>query len=83
MRCLTSFALLTHNAKAANCGEIVGLFINGIVSERFGYKRTVLACLVVLAGLIAIPITANSVEALCAYYFLAGTVSLPLLAIAH
>jgi SP family general alpha glucoside:H+ symporter-like MFS transporter len=50
----------------------MGLFINGFVSERFGYKRTVLACLIIMAGLIAIPVTANSVHALLAYYLLAG-----------
>jgi MFS family permease len=58
--------------QAANCGEIIGLFVNGFVSERFGYKRTVLACLIIMAGLIAIPVTANSVHALLAYYLLAG-----------
>ncbi|KZV83510.1 sugar transporter [Exidia glandulosa HHB12029] len=59
-------------SNAANCGEILGLFLNGFVSERFGYKRTVLACLVALAGLIAIPVRANSVETLLAYYLCAG-----------
>jgi len=63
---------LTACSQAANVGEIIGLFINGIVSERFGYKRTVLVCLVIMAGLIAIPVTANSVEALLLYYILAG-----------
>lgn len=59
-------------ANAANCGEIIGLFINGIVSERFGYKRTVLVCLIAMAGFIAIPVTATRIEALLAYYLLAG-----------
>ncbi|KAF3938903.1 hypothetical protein ABW19_dt0210497 [Dactylella cylindrospora] len=59
-------------SNGANVGEFIGLLINGIVSERFGYKKTVLACLVVMAGLIAIPVTAKSVEALLVYYILAG-----------
>ncbi|KAF3915260.1 hypothetical protein AA313_de0200051 [Arthrobotrys entomopaga] len=59
-------------SNGANVGEFIGLLVNGIVSERFGYKRTVLACLAVMAGLIAIPVTAKSVEALLVYYILAG-----------
>jgi hypothetical protein len=63
---------LTLGSQGANVGEIIGLFINGIVSERFGYKYTILVCLIIMAGLIAIPVTANSVEALLVYYILAG-----------
>ncbi|KAF3914566.1 hypothetical protein ABW21_db0201993 [Orbilia brochopaga] len=59
-------------SNGANVGEFIGLIVNGIVSERFGYKRTVLACLAVMAGLIAIPVTAKSTEALLVYYILAG-----------
>ncbi|KAJ6263128.1 General alpha-glucoside permease [Drechslerella dactyloides] len=59
-------------SNAANVGEFIGLIINGIVSERFGYKRTVLVCLAIMAGLIAIPVTATSVQALLVYYILAG-----------
>ncbi|EPS38206.1 hypothetical protein H072_8093 [Dactylellina haptotyla CBS 200.50] len=59
-------------SNGANVGEFIGLLVNGVVSERFGYKKTVLACLVVMAGLIAIPVTAKSVEALLVYYILAG-----------
>jgi SP family general alpha glucoside:H+ symporter-like MFS transporter len=32
----------------------LGLFINGWVSERFGYRRTVIAALLSLTGLIAL-----------------------------
>ncbi|KAF3933196.1 hypothetical protein ABW20_dc0102548 [Dactylellina cionopaga] len=59
-------------SNGANVGEFIGLLVNGFVSERFGYKRTVLVCLAVMAGLIAIPVTAKSVEALLVYYILAG-----------
>ncbi|KAK6341383.1 hypothetical protein TWF696_008460 [Orbilia brochopaga] len=59
-------------SNGANVGEFIGLVVNGIVSERFGYKRTVLVCLAIMAGLIAIPVTAKSVEALLVYYVLAG-----------
>lgn len=56
----------------ASCGEIIGLFINGYVSERFGYRRTVIACLVLIAGFIAIFFTAPNVNALLAGEILAG-----------
>ncbi|KAF3195815.1 hypothetical protein TWF225_000192 [Orbilia oligospora] len=59
-------------SNGANVGEFIGLLVNGIVSERFGYKKTVLVCLAIMAGLIAIPVTATSVEALLVYYILAG-----------
>jgi SP family general alpha glucoside:H+ symporter-like MFS transporter len=42
-------------------GEILGLFINGWVSERFGYRYTVMTCLVLIIGFVAIFFTAQSV----------------------
>lgn len=33
-------------SNAMNVGQIIGLFINGIVSEKFGYRKTMLASLV-------------------------------------
>ena len=38
-------------SNGAQCGEIIGLIINGFVSERFGYRYTVMACLVLITGL--------------------------------
>jgi MFS family permease len=60
--------------QAANCGEIIGLFINGLVAERFGYKNTMLACLISMIGLIFIPVfaTSGSLVQLLFYYLLAG-----------
>ena len=40
-------------------GEIIGLAINGWVSENFGYRYTVMACLTCIAGLTAILFTAQ------------------------
>ncbi|KAI4600663.1 hypothetical protein KJ359_012824 [Pestalotiopsis sp. 9143b] len=51
-------------ANGASVGEIIGLFINGYVSERFGYRRTVLGSLTLLTGLIFILLFAPSVEVL-------------------
>ncbi|KXL43345.1 hypothetical protein M433DRAFT_70359 [Acidomyces richmondensis BFW] len=59
-------------SNGANVGEIIGLFINGIVSERFGYRYTVMTCLICIMGFIAIFFTAQSVHALLAAEILCG-----------
>jgi len=51
-------------SNGAVVGEIIGLSINGYVSERFGYRYTVLACLAMITGFIAIFFTATKVEQL-------------------
>jgi SP family general alpha glucoside:H+ symporter-like MFS transporter len=48
-------------SNGANVGEIMGLFLNGWVSERFGYRYTVMACLVALIGFQTIFFTAQNV----------------------
>jgi MFS transporter, SP family, general alpha glucoside:H+ symporter len=48
-------------SNGANVGEILGLFINGWVSERYGYRYTVMTCLVMIIGFVAIFFTAQSV----------------------
>ena len=47
-----------------NVGQIIGLFINGIVSERYGYRRTMLAALAAVTAAIFIPFFAPSKAAL-------------------
>lgn len=59
-------------SNGANVGEIIGLVINGFVSERFGYRYTVMACLASLIGFIAIFFTAQSVVAIQVGEILAG-----------
>lgn len=59
-------------SNGAAVGEIIGLALNGWASERFGYRRTVMASLVLLTGFIAIFVTAQSVEALQIAEVLAG-----------
>ncbi|KAJ7495490.1 MFS transporter [Mycena latifolia] len=51
-------------SNGANVGEILGLFLNGWVSERFGYRRTVMCCLVAIIGFTAIFFTAKDVVSL-------------------
>ncbi|RSH78845.1 uncharacterized protein EHS24_001766 [Apiotrichum porosum] len=59
-------------SNGAAVGEIIGLFINGYVSERFGYRYTVITCLVLLCGFIAIFFTAKDIIALQVAEILAG-----------
>jgi SP family general alpha glucoside:H+ symporter-like MFS transporter len=51
-------------SNGATVGEIIGLFINGYVSERFGYRYTVMTCLALIIAFTAIFFTAQSVIAL-------------------
>ncbi|KAH7104070.1 sugar transporter family protein [Auriculariales sp. MPI-PUGE-AT-0066] len=41
-------------SNGATVGEIIGLMINGWVSERFGYRKTVIAALLSLTGIVAL-----------------------------
>ncbi|OJJ45306.1 hypothetical protein ASPZODRAFT_143947 [Penicilliopsis zonata CBS 506.65] len=59
-------------SNGVNVGEVIGLLLNGWLSERIGYKKTVLGCLLSLAGLIAIFFTAPNVEALLVGEILCG-----------
>ncbi|KAF2002488.1 maltose permease MAL61 [Amniculicola lignicola CBS 123094] len=59
-------------SNGANVGEIIGLFINGFVSERYGYRYTVMTCLVLIIGFTAIFFTAKDVVALQVAEILCG-----------
>lgn len=48
-------------SNGANVGEILGLFLNGYISERIGYRYTCMACLTCIIGFTAIFFTAQSV----------------------
>ncbi|KAF2710695.1 sugar transporter [Pleomassaria siparia CBS 279.74] len=48
-------------SNGANVGEIIGLFINGFVSEKYGYRYTVMTCLTLIIAFTAIFFTAQSV----------------------
>jgi SP family general alpha glucoside:H+ symporter-like MFS transporter len=48
----------------AAVGEIFGLSLNGLLSERFGYRKTMLGALAAIVCLIFIPFFAPSVEVL-------------------
>lgn len=59
-------------SNGANVGEIIGLFINGYVSERFGYRYTVMTCLTLIIAITAVFFTAQNVETLMVAEVLAG-----------
>jgi len=59
-------------SNGANVGEIIGLFINGYVSERFGYRYTVMTCLTLIIAFTAIFFTAQSVVSLQVAEILCG-----------
>uniref|UniRef100_L2FH83 MFS alpha-glucoside transporter n=1 Tax=Colletotrichum fructicola (strain Nara gc5) TaxID=1213859 RepID=L2FH83_COLFN len=56
----------------ATVGEIIGLFINGWVSERFGYRWTVIICLMLVTAFTALFFTAQNVQTLLAAEILCG-----------
>ncbi|KAK2070404.1 hypothetical protein P8C59_004896 [Phyllachora maydis] len=59
-------------SNGANVGEFIGLLINGWVSERFGYRYTVIACLVLIMAWTSLFFTAQNVQTLLAAEVLAG-----------
>ncbi|GFZ51512.1 hypothetical protein JCM24511_09279 [Saitozyma sp. JCM 24511] len=59
-------------SNGANVGEMIGLLLNGFVSERYGYRYTVMACLVLISAFIAIFFCAPNIQTLQAAEVLAG-----------
>jgi SP family general alpha glucoside:H+ symporter-like MFS transporter len=59
-------------SNGANVGEIIGLFINGFVSEKYGYRYTVMVCLTLIIAFTAIFFTAKDVVALQVAEILCG-----------
>lgn len=59
-------------SNGASVGAIMGLFLNGWVSERFGFKKTMIASLTILVALIFIPFFAQNVQTLLVGQILMG-----------
>ena len=59
-------------SNGALCGEIIGLFVNGIVSERYGYKKTMIMSLAMMIAFIFIPFFAPNVQTLLVGEILCG-----------
>jgi SP family general alpha glucoside:H+ symporter-like MFS transporter len=51
-------------SNGARVGEILGLLINGLLAERFGFKKTMIGTLMLLVGLIFITFFAQNIETL-------------------
>ncbi|KAJ5415471.1 hypothetical protein N7465_004166 [Penicillium sp. CMV-2018d] len=57
---------------AAVVGQIIGLFMNGFLADRFGYRRTILTALVSLCCFIFLPFFAVNVQMFLAGQLLCG-----------
>jgi MFS family permease len=57
-------------------GEILGLFINGILAERFGYRKTIIGSLMLVVAFIFIVFFAKNLIMLCVGEILLGVRSL-------
>ena len=53
-------------------GEILGLFINGIIAERFGYRKTIIASLMLVVAFIFIVFFAQNIVTLLVGEILLG-----------
>lgn len=59
-------------SNGAYIGGMIGLLLNGIISERFGYRMTVIASLTAMIGFIFIPFFAPNIQTLLAGEILMG-----------
>jgi SP family general alpha glucoside:H+ symporter-like MFS transporter len=55
---------VNHRSNGARAGEVIGLLINGFVSERFGYRKTMIGALIAMTGFIFILFFAPNVQTL-------------------
>lgn len=62
----------TALSMAVNCGEIVGLFAAGIISDRIGYRKTLIGALIMVTGFIFIAFFAKNIQMLLAAELLLG-----------
>lgn len=53
-------------------GEIIGLYLNGYVSEKIGYKRTMQGAMVLMIAFLFIPFFAQNIQTLLAGAILQG-----------
>ncbi|KFY73904.1 hypothetical protein V499_06034 [Pseudogymnoascus sp. VKM F-103] len=59
-------------SNAINIGQILGLFANGIISERFGYRKTMIGSLLLTIAFIFVLFFAQNVQTLLVGEFLMG-----------
>ena len=56
--------LTIDRSNGARAGEVIGLLINGFVSERYGYRRTMIGALIAMTGFIFILFFAPNIQTL-------------------
>ncbi|PTB64703.1 general substrate transporter [Trichoderma citrinoviride] len=59
---------------AGSCGGVLGMVINGFVTERFGHRRVTMVALTIMTGLIFIPFFAPNASVLLAGQCLLGAI---------
>jgi SP family general alpha glucoside:H+ symporter-like MFS transporter len=59
----------TSLGNAGQCGQIIGLYLNGWISDHIGYKRTMFGSLVLMIAFIFIPFFSENIQT-----FLAGAI---------
>lgn len=59
-------------SNGALCGEILGLFLTGVIQERFGYRKTIFGALCMVTGFIFIPFFAQNLQMLLVGEILCG-----------
>lgn len=62
----------TALSMAVNIGEIIGLFLAGIISDRIGYRKTLIGSLVMVVGLIFVVFFAPNIATLLVGELLLG-----------
>ena len=62
----------TGTSQAATCGAFFGVLFCGWVTDKVGYKRTIIGALVVMIGAIFMPFFAESLPVLLVGEFLCG-----------
>jgi SP family general alpha glucoside:H+ symporter-like MFS transporter len=59
-------------SNGARCGEVIGLLLNGLISERLGYRRTMIGALAAMTAVIFLFFFAVNIQMLLAAEILAG-----------
>lgn len=57
---------------ASTCGSVIGLLINGYVTEKFGHRKVIMGGLILMSGFIFLPFFAPNVKVLLAGQVLCG-----------
>ena len=70
--CQVSATWQTAIANSTAAAQIIGLFFNGIISERIGYRKTMMGALFAITCFIFVTFFAGNVHMLLAGYILSG-----------